>query len=142
MKLFGVVDRLVFREVLTPTVLGFMTYTFLVVMRGLYTLIEQILVRGVSVTDAGRVLLLSLPHVVVLTIPMSFLFGVLLAVGRMNADNELVALQAGGIPLSRLLRPIMIFGLLLSSLSGYLFAAGAFATAIPLAILVFKPKKQ
>ena len=121
MKIFGVVDRLVFREVLTPTVLGFMTYTFLVVMRGLYTLIEQILVRGVSVTDAGRVLLMSLPHVVVLTIPMSFLFGVLLAVGRMNGDNELVAMQAGGIPLSRLLRPILIFGVLLSALSGYLY---------------------
>lgn len=121
MKLFGTVDRLVFREVFTPTVLGFMTYTFLVVMRGLYTLIEHILVRGVSITDAGRVLLLSLPHVVVLTIPMSFLFGVLLAVGRMNADNELVAFQAGGIPLSRLLRPIVVLGLSLSALSGYLY---------------------
>ncbi len=121
MKLFGVVDRLVIREVVPPTILGFITYTFLVIMRGIYSLIEQVLVRGLPLADAGKVLLITLPHVIILTIPMSFLFGVLLAVGRMNADNELVALQAGGIPIRRLLRPIVILGLLLTALNGYLY---------------------
>ena len=121
MKVFGVIDRFVVREVVPPTILGFITYTFLVVMRGIYGLIEQVLVRGVSPADAGHVLLATLPHIVVLTIPMSFLFGVLLAVGRMNADSELVALQAGGIPVSRLLRPILILGLLLTGLNAYLY---------------------
>jgi hypothetical protein len=36
----------------------------------------------------------------------------------------------------------MMSGMMQTSLSGYLFALGAFATAIPLAVLVFKPKKQ
>ncbi len=121
MRLFGVIDRFVVREVASPTILGFITYTFLVVMRGIYGLIEQVLIRGVSPADAGRVLFASLPHVVVLTIPMSFLFGVLIAVGRMNADSELVALQAGGVPISRLLRPILTLGLLLTGLNAYLY---------------------
>ena len=121
MKLFCTIDRFVIREVAPPTILGFITYTFLVVMRGIYGLIEQVLIRGVSPADAGRVLLATLPHIAVLTIPMSFLFGVLLAVGRMNADSELVALQAGGIPVSRLLRPILILGFLLTGLNAYLY---------------------
>ena len=121
MKFFGVIDRLVVREVIPPTVLGFVTYTFMVIMRGLFNLIEQILVRGVAIEDAARVLVITLPHIVVLTIPMSFLFGVLLAMGRMNADNELVALQAGGIPLKRLLRPLVVMGLVLTTLNGYLY---------------------
>jgi LPS export ABC transporter permease LptG/LPS export ABC transporter permease LptF len=120
-KFFGVVDRLIVREVVPPTILGFITYTFLIVMRGIYSLIEQVLVRGVSFADAGKVLLTTIPHVVILTIPMSFLFGVLLAIGRMNADSELVALQAAGIPIRRLLRPIVILGLLLSAVNGYLY---------------------
>ena len=123
MKIFGVVDRLMVREIIPPTVLGFITYTFLVVMRGIFNLIEQILVRGVALQDALRVLLITLPHIVVLTIPMSFLFGVLLAVGRMNADNEIVAMQAGGIPARRLLRPIVALGVLLTLLNGYLYLA-------------------
>lgn len=121
MKLFSAVDRLVIREVLPPTVLGFITYTFLIVLRGLYGLIEQVLVRGVSMVDAVKVLLITLPHVVILTIPMSFLFGVLLAVGRMSADNELIALQAGGIPMRRLLRPVLLIGVLLAVANGYLY---------------------
>ncbi len=121
MKLFGTIDRLVIREVIPPTVLGFVTYTFLVVMRGIFNLIEQILVRGVALDDAFQVLMMTLPHIVILTIPMSFLFGVLLAVGRMNADNEIVAMQAGGIPSRRLLRPIVVIGVLLTILNGYLY---------------------
>ncbi len=121
MKFFGTVDRLVIREVIPPTILGFITYTFMVVMRGIFNLIEQVLVRGIAVADALLVLLITLPHIAVLTIPMSFLFGVLLAVGRMNMDNELVALQAGGIPLRRLLRPIVCMGVALTLLNSYLY---------------------
>ncbi|HSO21503.1 MAG TPA: LptF/LptG family permease [Chondromyces sp.] len=121
MRLISTVDRLVIREVLPPTILGFITYTFLIVLRGLYGLIEQVLVRGVSMVDAAKVLLITLPHVVILTIPMSFLFGVLLAVGRMSADNELIALQAGGIPMRRLLRPVLLIGVLLTVANGYLY---------------------
>ena len=120
-RYFGVIDRLTIREIFTPTALGFMTYTFLVVMRGIYSLIEQVLVRGVALADAAKVLLITLPHVAVLTIPMSFLFGVLLAAGRMNADSELVALQAGGIPVRRLLRPIMVFAVILAAFNAYLY---------------------
>ena len=36
----------------------------------------------------------------------------------------------------------MMSGMMQTSLSGYLFAAGAFATGIPLAIFVFNSKKQ
>ena len=121
MKFLPVIDRLAIREIIPPTLLGFMTYTFLVVMRGIFNLIEQILVRGVALQDALQVLLITLPHIVVLTIPMSFLFGVLLAVGRMNMDNEIVAMQAGGIPATRLLRPIVAVGVMLALLNGYLY---------------------
>ncbi len=121
MSLLPVIDRLVVREVVPPTLLGFILYTFLVAMRGIFGLIEQVLVRGVSAGDAGLVLLATLPHIAVLTLPMSFLFGVLLAVGRMNADNELVALQAGGISIVRLLRGIVALGLLLTVVNGFLY---------------------
>ncbi len=114
-------DLMVVREVIVPTILGFVTYTFLLMMRGLFSLIEQIFVRGLPVRDALGVLGVTLPHVMVLTIPMGFLFGVLLAVGRMSMDNEIVALQAAGISARRLLRPILAVGLLLTIFNGFLF---------------------
>jgi LPS export ABC transporter permease LptG len=121
MRTIGILDRMLVRQVLTPTALGFVTYTFLLMMRGLFSLVEQIFVRGLPLGDALAVLAATLPHVVVLTIPMGFLFGVLLAVGRLNTDNEILAIQAGGISALRLLRPILVMGLLLTGLCGYLF---------------------
>ena len=114
-------DRYVASEVIVPATLGFVTYTFLLMMRGLFALIEQIFVRGLPVVEALSVLAVTLPHVVVLTIPMGYLFGVLLAAGRLSGDNEIVAIQASGISVRRLLRPILVLGVLLALLNGYLY---------------------
>lgn len=121
MTVFGTLDRTVFRQILVPATLGFVTYTFLLMMRGIFTLMEQVFVRGVAARDALQVLLITVPHVVVLTIPMSFLFGVLLAIGRMNSDNEIIALQAAGISIRRLIRPVITMSVLLASVNLYLY---------------------
>jgi hypothetical protein len=122
-RIFSTLDRHIVKQVAGPAALGFVTYTFLLMMRGLFSLVEQIFVRGLPAKDALAVLLATLPHVMVLTIPMGFLFGVLLGVGRMTNDNEIVALQAGGISVRRLLLPIVGLGLVLTIASGYLFTA-------------------
>jgi LPS export ABC transporter permease LptG len=121
MKFLGRLDRFVIREVAMPTLLGLVVYTFLLMMRPIFGLVEHVLVRGIGWGNAFAVLGNTVPHVLVLTVPMSFLFGVLIAVGRMNADNEIIALQAAGIPSRRLLQPILIFGLLLSMINGWLY---------------------
>ena len=121
MKSFGRIDRFAIREVIPPAILGFAVYTFLLMMRPIFNLVEQVLVRGVPWRDALEVVGNTVPHVMVLTVPMSFLFGVLIGVGRMNADNEIIALQAGGIPSSRLLRPIVFLGILLTAVNAYMY---------------------
>ncbi len=119
MALLTRLDRMVMREVVTPATLGFVVYTFLLAMRAIFGLVEQIFVRGVSFHDAAQLLVCSLPHVVVLTIPMGFLFGVLIAMGRMNNDNEIIALQAGGVSARRLLRPVMLLAVLIGAVNAY-----------------------
>jgi lipopolysaccharide export system permease protein len=68
----------------------------------------------------GKLLLLSLPWIMVMTIPMSLLFGILIAIGRLSADSELVALRAGGVSLFTLYRPILVLSALLTGLNVYL----------------------
>ena len=121
MKSFGRLDRFVIREVAPPALLGLLVYTFLLMMRPIFSLVEMVLVRGVSWLEAFRVLVNTVPHVLILTVPMSFLFGVLIAVGRMNSDNEIIALQAAGIPTNRLLRPVVVIGVFLALVNGWLY---------------------
>ena len=50
--------------------------------------------------------LCTIPPVLAFTLPIGVLVGVLIGLGRLSADSEIVALHASGISLRRLLLPI------------------------------------
>lgn len=106
------VARAVVREALGPFFLAASVTTFLLVIRFLFTFAELLVSREASTADVLRLLGYSLPHVVVLTLPMALLFAAVLTVSRWSADSEVVALQACGVRASWLLRPLLGFGLL------------------------------
>jgi LPS export ABC transporter permease LptG/LPS export ABC transporter permease LptF len=120
MVLFRRLDRYVIREILGPFALGFLVYTFILLLRLVFTLAEMIVRRGLSLTVVGELLALSLPNIVVLTLPMSMLFGILIAVGRLASDSELIAMRASGVSLYSLYRPILLLSLVLTLVNTFL----------------------
>jgi LPS export ABC transporter permease LptF/LPS export ABC transporter permease LptG len=105
-------NRYVFREILAPTLVAFLAYTGFMLIRGLVQFSDLVFQSEDPLRDTGLVLAFSVPHIVVLTIPVSFLLGVLVGVGRLSADSELVAIRASGVDLLRLYRPIGLLALL------------------------------
>jgi LPS export ABC transporter permease LptF/LPS export ABC transporter permease LptG len=101
-------DRYILAEIVGPLTLGFLVYTFLLLLRFLFQSAEMIIRRGLPVSIVGRLLLYTVPNIVVLTIPMSLLFGILIAVGRLSSDSELIAMRSSGISLLTLYRPILL----------------------------------
>ncbi len=114
------IDRYMLSEIIGPLILGFSVFTFILLLQALFKSAKLIISSGVEVGMVGRMLLLSLPWIVVMTIPMALLFGILIAVGRLSADSELIALRAGGVSLFSLYRPIVLLSLLLTGLNIYL----------------------
>ena len=110
-------DRYIFAEVLGPSVLGFLVYTFILLIQALFQAADLLIGSGVSLSIVGRLLALSLPHIVVLSIPMSLLFGILIGVGRLSTDSELVAIRASGISLFSLFRPILLLSAILTAVN-------------------------
>ncbi len=104
----GRLDRYIVSEILGPLGLGFLVYTFILLIRFLFQSAEMIIRRGLPGSVVGQLLLLSLPNIVVLTLPMSLLFGILIAAGRLSSDSELIAMRASGISLLALYRPILL----------------------------------
>jgi LPS export ABC transporter permease LptF/LPS export ABC transporter permease LptG len=86
---------------------AFLAYTGFMLVRGLVQFSDLVLQSASPLRETGSLLALSLPHIVVLTIPISFLLGLLIGVGRLSADSELIALRASGVDLVRLYRPIV-----------------------------------
>jgi LPS export ABC transporter permease LptG/LPS export ABC transporter permease LptF len=103
--------RLIFRSVLrelsTPFLLGFAAYTFILLIRTILFLADFAVRRSASFGDVALLALLSLPWMVVLTIPMAFLLAVLVGLGRLGADSELVALRSCGVGPGALYRPVL-----------------------------------
>ncbi len=101
-------DRYILSEITGPLALGFLVYTFILLLNFLFQSAEMIIRRGLPVSIVGRLLLYTLPNIIVLTIPMSLLFGILIAVGRLSSDSELIAMRSSGISLLTLYRPILL----------------------------------
>ncbi|MEO8503226.1 MAG: LPS export ABC transporter permease LptF [Acidobacteriota bacterium] len=100
-------DRYIFSELLGPLALGFSVYTFILLMQFLFKSAELIIRRGLAVGTVARLFWYTLPNILVLTLPMSLLFAILVAIGRMSSDSELIAVRACGVSLYRLYRPIL-----------------------------------
>ncbi|HEX4962461.1 MAG TPA: LPS export ABC transporter permease LptG [Thermoanaerobaculia bacterium] len=116
-------NRYIITEILGPLGLGFLVYTFILLIRALFQSAEMIIRRGLPVSVVGKLLALTLPNIVVLTLPMSLLFGTLIAVGRLSSDSELIAMRACGVSLLTLYRPI--------------FLLSSFATLLNMALMVY-----
>jgi LPS export ABC transporter permease LptG/LPS export ABC transporter permease LptF len=117
MRLGRTLDRYLVAEILGPVGIGFLVYTFLFLINLLFRLTRLVIQQDVPLREVGLLVFFSLPNIVVLTIPMAFLFAVLVAVGRLAADSELIALRASGVSLFALYRPVFGLSLLLAALS-------------------------
>src|SRR5687767_11569722 len=118
-----ILTRYILREMVGPTLQGFAFYTFIILMRQLFELAEMIIKRSLGFGAVVKLLGLSIPHIIVLTIPMSLLFGILIAVGRLSSDSEIIAMRAAGISTSTIYRPVLYFSFVLFLVNLYLMNA-------------------
>jgi LPS export ABC transporter permease LptF/LPS export ABC transporter permease LptG len=107
-----IIDRYVIREVVWPFVIGLLIFTFMLIIPYLIDYAESFISKGVATLVVLRIMATLLPSTLALTIPMSLLLGLLVAFGRLSADREFVALQACGVSLRRLLRPVGLLSVL------------------------------
>ncbi len=95
------------RATVGPFLFGFGVTTFVLLIDYLYRYVELFVEKGVPFFIATEFLVLSLGHTFALSIPMAILIGVLMGVGQLAADHEIVALKASGIGLDALYRPLL-----------------------------------
>ncbi len=115
-----ILTRYIFKEMLGPTFLGFAFYTSIILMQKLFDMAGLIIRRSLPGAAVAKLLLYALPHIVVLTVPMSLLFGILIAVGRLSSDSEIVAMRALGISTRTIYRPVFFFSAAIFLLNLYL----------------------
>jgi lipopolysaccharide export system permease protein len=111
MKIFS---RYIVKETIFPFFLSLTIISFLLIMNQVLTLVDLVLKYGVGLGVVLRLVIYILPSTFAITIPMSLLVAAMLALGRLSADMELVAMKAGAISLLRIFTPLVILGILFS----------------------------
>ncbi|MCB2227517.1 MAG: LPS export ABC transporter permease LptF [Desulfarculaceae bacterium] len=106
-----IIHRYLFFEMLGPYFVALGVFTFVLLMAKIMELTDLVVSRGVGLDVVGRLLLYTMPYFLVFTIPMGTLLGVLIAFLRLSSDNEIVAIKAAGISLSKLLPPVATLAL-------------------------------
>jgi LPS export ABC transporter permease LptF len=104
----SILDRYLIRAITPPLFLGLALTTFLLVLPLILREAEVLVAKGVDWSVIVDVLLTLLPQALSVTIPMALLLGVLMGLAPLSADRECVALQACGVSLTRLLRPVLL----------------------------------
>ena len=114
-----ILDRYLLREIATPFVLALLLLTFALEIPPILQHGEALIAEGASWDVVARVLATLLPQALGITIPMALLGGILIALGRLSGDREIVAMEACGMSLGRLLRPLVLFALLATAATTY-----------------------
>ncbi|MDR7420602.1 MAG: LptF/LptG family permease [Armatimonadota bacterium] len=112
-----IADRYILRELLPPFLLGIGGFLVILIGDILYTLAEYIVTGRVTVSIVMRLLAYKMPAIMVITFPVSTLFGALLGLGRLARDRELDALRLVGTSLPRLFAPVVAFGLVIAGVT-------------------------
>jgi LPS export ABC transporter permease LptF/LPS export ABC transporter permease LptG len=114
-----IIDRYVIREIIPPFLIALLVFTFILIIPFIIDLAEQMIAKGVPWTTLLKLMATLVPGVAALTIPMALLIGILVAMGRLSADREVVVLMACGVSPYRLLQPILFVGVVCWGLSSW-----------------------
>ena len=107
-----ILDRYVIREIIPPFLIALLVFTFILIIPFIIELAEQMIAKGVPWATLLQLMGTLLPGVAALTIPMALLIGILVAMGRLSADREVVVMMACGVSPYRLLQPVLFLGVI------------------------------
>ena len=113
-------DRYVYREMMVPFIAGTLIVALLFQANWYIKIAKELNLESVPVLARVQWLLYTLPSDLKLTFPTGIALAAALSIGRMGRESEITALRAAGIPVRRLLRPVLLFGLVAGAVNFFI----------------------
>ena len=101
------INRYLLRQHLAPLAFALTALTSLMLIQQVAKQLSSLLGKGLPTGVIIEVFVLSLPFIIAVTLPMAVLVAVLHVFTRLAGDNEITALQAGGVSMLRLVTPVL-----------------------------------
>ncbi|MCK4535046.1 MAG: LptF/LptG family permease, partial [Syntrophobacterales bacterium] len=101
-----VVNRYILREISIPFFMILFILTFVLLMGRILQLMDLMINKGINFVDIAKLILYLMPSFLMITIPVSLLISILIGLGRLSRDNEIIVLKSSGLSLYQLMTPI------------------------------------
>jgi lipopolysaccharide export system permease protein len=102
------------KEFIGPLITSLCVLTFVMLLGNLVRIADLVINKGVDISRVMILFLFMIPALLTYTLPISTLVAVLLSIGRLSSDNEVITIRASGINFFRMILPIMVVGIILS----------------------------
>ncbi len=112
-------NRYILKELLLPFVFSLLIIVFILFTNFLLRAIDRFLGKGLDIVTILEYLFLNLAWIIALAVPMAVLIATLMTFGRLSEDNEINAMRSSGISFLTIIRPALIFGLLVGIVLAY-----------------------
>ena len=100
--------RYVFREVAVASLVGTVLFTLVLFLQRVEPVMELMVGHGVSAAEMLVLFGLTVPQAFPFTVPMGVLTGILVGLGRLSGDNEILAMLACGVPARSVFRAVAL----------------------------------
>ncbi len=107
-----ILTRYILKTHVGPFVFSLSVLTGILMINTVARRLEALAGKGLPWSVMAEVFVLSLPHILALTLPMAVLVATLYAFSALAADNEITALKASGVNLNRTLVPLLVVAVL------------------------------
>jgi len=113
-KLYSQFNIYILKELIITLLISMGVLTFILVLSRLGKMADLVINKGVGFSDILLLIVYSIPPYLTFTLPMAFLLSIIVVLGRLSSENEILILKSSGIDLKKLFIPIVILGLFIT----------------------------
>ncbi|HRI43197.1 MAG TPA: LptF/LptG family permease [Fimbriimonadaceae bacterium] len=110
-------DRYIVREMLVPFLIGTVAVVLMFQINELIALYKNFNLSAVPMTAVLQVILFKTPTYLNMTLPVGVSLASSLAISRLTRESELTAIRSAGVSILRVVRPVMVAGVLVAGLN-------------------------
>lgn len=114
------VYRLVIKAYMGPLAATFFIVLFILMLNFVWRYIDELTGKGLEFFTIAELVVCATANMVPLGLPLALLLSSIMALGNLGENYELLAMKSSGMPIMRILRPLVIIVGIISVLSFYL----------------------
>lgn len=104
----NILSLYILREHIGPFLFSFVIITFILIIDFVPHLVDMVVGKELPTLVILKVFVFQIGWMIALSVPMAVLVATMMAFGRMTSDFEITAIKASGVPLLRIIFPVIL----------------------------------